>query len=231
MQPPQSLQFQLIQMTGVSQSTGTLLSVAIAIAWAVATAIALVLTNVALNLTNLSYEMWIVFLGSPFLLGVMQWLVLRWFLPNAGWWVVLTIVGCGLGWVSALGLAFAVASLADVTSIYLPMWVPEALMCGWVAAVGGVAIGLAQWLYLRRHLRRAAWWILASAIALAIGGGPNLCSGLAVYSAHNWPLILAVGGLAGGIIKGGTIVWLLQKPRTVEEAGERGVRSAAESDR
>ncbi|MGK7907400.1 MAG: hypothetical protein AB4040_09250 [Synechococcus sp.] len=206
-------------MTGVSQSTGPLRSVAIAIAWAVATAIALVLTNVVLNLTNLSYEMWIVFLVGPFLLGVMQWLVLRWFLPRAGWWVVLTIVGCGLGWVSALGLALAVASLADATSIYLPMWVPEELACGWVAAVGGVAIGLAQWLYLRRHLRQAAWWIVASAIGLAIGGGPNLCSGLAVYSAHNWPLTLAVGGLAGGLVKGGTMAWLLRKPKSFEGVG------------
>ncbi|WP_017326141.1 hypothetical protein [Synechococcus sp. PCC 7336] len=188
-------------------------SAAIVTAWAVSTAIALVLSNLALRaLDNSSLSLWIPLVGSPFLLGLMQWLVLRWLLPKAYLWVIVTIIGGVLGWLSSAGAFFLGAYFVDlVGGSNLPS-VPEIVFCGGLAGAGGLAIGFVQWVYLRRHLRRAAWWLLASAIAVGVGGGPNLCLGITLYSANNWPLWLAIGGLAGGSIKGGALVWLLRQP-------------------
>ena len=203
-------------MTDVLSPKGPIQSVAIAISWGVSTAVALVATRLLLEVTKASYDVWIVFVASPLLLGILQWGVLRWLLPKAWWWVVQTSIGSALGWACSLGMFFVAGMLADATPTYLLNWIPDGAFCGFVAAAGGVGIGVAQWNYLRRYVRRAGWWVLGSAIALGIGAGPNLCAGMAMYGVHNWLLKLAVGGLTGGAIKGGTLVWLLRKPKTVE---------------
>ena len=183
----------------------------VAIAWAVSTAVALVLTRVAIDITAASFDVWVVFVGSPVLLGGMQWLVLRWFLPKAWLWVVATVFGSVLGWLFALGGFLMMGLLGNYTFTFLQDVIPESVTCGIVAGVGGAGIGVSQWLYLRNYLRRASWWVLGSAIALGIGAGPNLCAGLDMYGDRNWFALLAIGGLAGGAIKGGTLVWLLRK--------------------
>jgi hypothetical protein len=80
------------------------------------------------------------------------------YLPRMGWWVFATVAGWLLG----------------VISIALPVWI------GWtdtplnnldlIFVVMGVAIGITQWLLLRRRLARAGWWIAANALGWGLLG-------------------------------------------------------------
>jgi len=82
--------------------------------------------------------------------GALQYGLLRQYLPRMGWWVLVTVAGWFLG----------------VLLIALPGWL------GWIDAplnnldliflAMGFAIGIAQWLYLRRRFARAGWWIAAN---------------------------------------------------------------------
>jgi hypothetical protein len=92
------------------------------------------------------------------LTGALQYGLLRHYLPRMGWWVFVTVAGWFLG----------------VLLIALPGWL------GWtdtplnnldlIFLVMGVAIGITQWLLLRRRLARAGWWIAASALGWGLLG-------------------------------------------------------------
>jgi hypothetical protein len=92
------------------------------------------------------------------LTGALQYGLLRHYLPRMGWWVFATVAGWLLG----------------VLSIALPGWL------GWtdtplnnldlIFLVMGVAIGITQWLLLRRRLARAGWWIVANAVGWGLLG-------------------------------------------------------------
>jgi len=83
------------------------------------------------------------------LTGILQYILLRRYLPHMGWWILAT----GMGWLLAL---------ASVSLLVLGL----ALNCvsSWDAAlifpVIGGAIGLGQC----QRLPHAAWWILASVL-------------------------------------------------------------------
>ena len=83
---------------------------------------------------------------------------------GVGWrlwlrWVLASVVGWGVGGV-VLGPVFSVVEPAF------------GLLVGGAAvgAIGGAALGVLQWLVLRRQLARAGWWIVASTIGWAVGG-------------------------------------------------------------
>ena len=202
-------------MTVASRPEGFPQSAAIAIAWAVSTAVALVLSRLAIEAMP-DFVAFLFFIGSPCLLGAMQCLVLLRLLPNAWEWVPVTALGSLLAWLFVLGSFFVAARIVDST--FVTVDISPVLGCGTFAGVGGVGMGLAQWLYLRRHLKRSAWWLLASAIALAIGGGPSLCMGFPYGSSDIWLQTLAIGGILGGLVKGGTLAWLLRQPKTAMTA-------------
>jgi len=83
--------------------------------------------------------------------GLRFWLL--WVLATTVGYVVVEIVGDALGpWWAPLGDA----------------WGP------WIAPLGGsftgALIGIAQWIVLRRHVSRAGWWVLASALGGLVAG-------------------------------------------------------------
>ena len=130
-------------------------------------------------------------------IGIAQWLILKGRIHRAGWWILATIIGFGLG--KAVGDAVAQA-------------VTGALGFGLDGAVIGSSLGVAQWLVLRRHVAQASWWMLASSVAWAVGwsviriidetaGGPG---GMAY-------VIGATGAAAAGAITGATLIWLLRR--------------------
>jgi hypothetical protein len=95
--------------------------------------------------------------------GLLQYLLLRRYLQRMGWWIATTTLGWSLAFIGGSLLYRASYTTLDVNSM------------GFVALsivlVGG-AIGLAQWLVLRRRVRYAAWWILANVLgwgALIVG--------------------------------------------------------------
>jgi len=111
---------------------------------------------------------------------------------------------------------------------------------GWSAgeeAIGGAAVGVAQWLVLRRQVRRAGWWVLASAVGWAVGWffGVILVGAVVgvmqwfvlrrwVRRASWWVLASAVGwavgwfvgqaavGAVAGAITGFVLIRLLRSP-------------------
>ena len=92
------------------------------------------------------------------LTGVLQYVLLRQYLPRMGWWVFVTVAGWFLG----------------VLWIVLPSWL------GWtdtplnnldlILLVMGLAIGITQWLLLRCRLALAGWWIAANALGWGLLG-------------------------------------------------------------
>lgn len=115
--------------------------------------------------------------------GVGQALVLRRCLPRSGSWFAATLV------------AVALASVLVVTV--------DAIDAGAGVALGGLVLGVCQWVVLRRRTPRAAWWVPTSAVAWVLGG---LLSG-AVGPPAGWVVIGAVYGLVTAPVLG----WILAR--------------------
>jgi len=85
--------------------------------------------------------------------SVLQYVLLRRYLPKMGWWILATCVG---------GL-FAVALIYFISfslgGIYLPTW---------SIGLPSIVISFFQWLVLRLRLPHAGWWILANALGASI---------------------------------------------------------------
>jgi hypothetical protein len=129
-------------------------------------------------------------------LGLAQWLVLRRRIAPVGWWVVFSIIGFGLG--KALSEAVAPTT-------------PALLGYGLSGALIGATVGLAQWLILRQHVSRAAWWVPATILAWVAGwsliGLAETSSDLPTLAVY---LVGAIGAAGAGIITGAALVWLFR---------------------
>lgn len=139
-------------------------------------------------------------------MGVGQWLVLRRRIPAAGWWVA----------ASALGGVLTGASAA--------VWSDPPRLVVAVAGMG-LLLGVLQWLVLRRSVRRAGWWLLASPVACTVGffaaqvldrvwvrAGLPETAGLSI-------LFGAMSG-AAAVVTGAALVWLpLRAPPVTDSVG------------
>lgn len=111
------------------------------------------------------------------------------------WWVFAT----ALGWV----VGFAVCeALKDFVESFNADGV-----------VIGVAVGILQWLVLRRRINRAGWWILASIIGFAVGK----FGGDAIAQAVSGPVGFGLSGAAIGASLG-MAQWVVLR-RHVAQAG------------
>ncbi len=105
------------------------------------------------------------------IVGTSQWLVLRRQLARAGWWVAVTAVGLSAG----LTTAVVVIEKGGALLTGGPVRLATTGLGGLAAAVallgilGGIALGIAQWLYLRRRTRATAGWIWSNTLALTAG--------------------------------------------------------------
>lgn len=86
-----------------------------------------------------------------FLTGVMQYGLLRRYLPRIGWWVLATTGGWLLG------------VLLIVISSWLS-WTDGSFNLDLTFILLGLTIGVGQWLLLRRYFPRASWWIGANVV-------------------------------------------------------------------
>jgi hypothetical protein len=82
--------------------------------------------------------------------GLAQWVALRKQIECSEWWVLAS----GIGWAAGRGLVVAV-------------FPPQSTIL--IGGTLGAALGLAQWLILRRHVVQAWWWIVVSALSWAVG--------------------------------------------------------------
>jgi hypothetical protein len=133
--------------------------------------------------------------------GIGQWLVLRQWLDEAGWWIL----------ASAGGFLLAV-SVGEVLQGALGENVGGLLL-----TVGlGLVPGILQWLFLRRQVARAGWWILASTVlvfaAFFAGVGIGFSTGLKVSALGFGAVVGIVVGVVLGSTSGLVLVWLLRQP-------------------
>jgi hypothetical protein len=149
--------------------------------------------------------------------GMLQWLVLRRYVRWANQWWLVTSIGWIAGGVLASYAAFAVLGARPSTLSFTAVTAPA----------NAAVVGTFQWLILRRHVRRAGWWVLASIAAWAIGERLGLYAGfyVALYAGA------AVGGLGQDLtvmvfaasfaavvgalassMTGIVLVWLLRHP-------------------
>lgn len=131
--------------------------------------------------------------------GIGQWLALKGRINRAGWWILASIIGFAAG--KAVGDAFAQA-------------VPGAVGFGLSGAAIGASVGIAQWFVLRRHVVLAEWWVLASVLAWAVGGGIIRVADEAVGGPSGTAYVIgAAGAAAAGAMTGASLVWLLRLRR------------------
>lgn len=108
-------------------------------------------------------------------------------------WLLLTVLGSGLGWLAGWWVSYRVpGELATIS----------------LGFVTGLVLGLAQWLVLRGLFRGSSWWIVATALGWAIGfaGGAYLAN-LANLVDLSFSLALgATIGLCSGIAQ-----WLVMR--------------------
>ena len=106
------------------------------------------------------------------------------------------------GWVpvSMLGWAFGVTIAEGLAVVHSDFGVNQLL--------GGMVIGLSQWVILRRYLPKAYWWIIANVIgSFAILSYVPL--GYTFSMMTESFIIFIVGGFFTGIMTSATLSWLL----------------------
>ena len=106
--------------------------------------------------------------------GLLQYLILRHYLPGMGWWIPAT----ALSWLLPFGIMRLVYFLLPAG-----LAVDSTLLNALLIALMGSLIGLIQWLVLRKHVRQAGWWILACAVGWGLAFlviGPSISSTLDV---------------------------------------------------
>src|SRR6185436_9780273 len=105
------------------------------------------------------------------LLAVLQWLILRWWIPGVGWWAPLTLAAWALGPSLGLMVGGIVLELlqlglrATTGAVGLPLVVKNLIGYTFV----GVVVGWCQCLVLGRSLPRAGWWIVVCALTWGVG--------------------------------------------------------------
>lgn len=157
--------------------------------------------------------------------GLAQWLVLRRPFPGMRRrsWIAASAAGAFMAWL----LGMIPSTLADFGAAgqAAPAAISDALMYGLAGAMGAVLgpiLGVPQWLVLRRHVRRAIWWIPANAAAWAIGmpivfvgaSAPPLdgVSGIVMGAL----LTATAAGAVVGAIHGLVLVWTYPAARSFD---------------
>lgn len=92
------------------------------------------------------------------LTGLLQYGLLRRYLPHMGWWVLVTIGGWVLG------------ALLIMISGWFKIWTYETFDIDIALILMGLFIGLGQWLLLRRRLPQAGWWVGANVLGWGLVG-------------------------------------------------------------
>jgi hypothetical protein len=180
------------------------------------------IVNEALGATAASVLTLLLGILIAILVGMLQWLVLRRYVRWAGPWWLATSAGWIAGSFLASYAAFAVLGTRPSSLSFTAVTAP----------VNAAVVGILQWLVLRRHVRRAGWWVFASIAAWAIGNQTAIFiwfyvmmftvgvvsslirdpSSLALLALSvTYPAV--IGAIAGSIT-GIVLVWLLRHPHS-----------------
>ncbi len=155
-------------------------------------------------------------------LGFTQWLVLRRYIKHIGWWVLATGIASLIVWLIGVKfiVALALVSFNSTMTATTTLALQQAVfgMGAWVGAV----LGIAQWLVLRRHVRKGVGWVFANSLAWGLGlliafmGVTGVKPG--EFTIETAVVHIATGAATGaivGAITGIALVWFL-KPRLLK---------------
>lgn len=139
------------------------------------------------------------------LAGSMNWFILRRRLNGAGKWVATSTLGWAIAWAIIFGWRAYQSGLYEDFLIDTGPAVTENVF---IFVLGGIIIGTAQWLVLRRQISDAIEWISTNAILLPLA---MIIEWLLSDEAVTIPIEAVLGGFIAGIIAGATLAWLLQR--------------------
>jgi hypothetical protein len=156
------------------------------------------------------------------LVGFAQWWAMHpWFpsITRRAWWLA-TLAGALLAYI----LGYLPSTLMNLgeqgsqTSVPEPPQAIVLLLAGGLGMVAGAVLSFAQWLVLRKHVDRAAWWVPANMLAW-LAGMPVIFWGIDAAQKGQTLLqaVLLMGGallLAGavvGAVHGAFLAWLVRQ--------------------
>ncbi len=147
--------------------------------------------------------------------GGVQWLMLRRWVPNAGWWIIITIIGVGLiGTLGGVDLSMEALVRRDGRLDFVSLTVGNGQ-----ALIAGVFVHIVlQWLILRTWVRQAYWWILMAGFSWLVGLviiyqlTQNIVDNILV-GGLNADEVIVFGMTVSTALSGMGLIWLLRQPR------------------
>ena len=124
---------------------------------------------------------------------VAQWIVLRQYVRPAASWIAASIAG----WILTIAILYGAAQLSR--GFRDALLGPAALLL--MVAILGLGLGGMQWLFLRRRVHRAGWYVLASMLGwltVLIIIGPTI----------NYMAEIVALGTVPAIFTGAALAWL-----------------------
>jgi hypothetical protein len=178
--------------------------------WTLATAGGMLLgflpTILLINVLNLGLSQIAVPVLAGTVIGFAQWLVLRRYVTASTRW----------DWTD--GISWAAGYILGLLLIQV---LPSTVFAAFIGYfLFGVVVALVQWPVLRREIPQVLTWLVASALAWAVG----YWASQAVLSLLTDPLIDPVvgtaviaitSGLVAGAITGVALIWIVRKPEVV----------------
>ncbi len=129
----------------------------------------------------------VIYTAGAGILALWQWLPLRSRVHQPIAWLALSVLGFAAGWSGYRLVEAVTVRNAGEEGIAGPML---------FFTVIGLAVGVAQWLMLRRALERAGWWVAANAVGWALGS-------LALFAVNAGPVAFyTLFGLLSGAVTG-----------------------------
>ncbi|WP_315789730.1 hypothetical protein [Fischerella sp. JS2] len=150
------------------------------------------------------------------ILGVAQWFVLRRYIRQAGWWVLVTTVG----WYLGIPVTLVTREILNPILLEMLLAVSKFWEAFWFNIVNQfitfAILGAAQWLVLSRHCQQAWWWILGSSVGGFVNGALAALFTLGfqtiamkINAQMAGAIAYGSGWTGSGLVTGIMLVWLL----------------------
>jgi hypothetical protein len=172
--------------------------------------------------------------GTPVVLGVVglslgtaQWPIIRRYMSSSWWWLIASALGMAVGLTLGVTLVEQIGrALTGGPLNFRMLGVPaRAASFGTIGLLGGAAVGLAQWLVLRRQAACRSRWIPINALSLGAGlaSGSLLADALMLRSGSlaSTAVLLVIGSLVAGVCTANELATVFKpRPLHVSPSGQ-----------
>jgi len=156
--------------------------------------------------------------------GTAQWPVIRRHVASSGWWIVVSALGMAVGLTVGVILVEQVgrAVLGGQVNFRMLGVAGRAASFGTIGMMAGAALGLAQWLVLRRHAASCKSWIIVNALSLGVGLASGSLLGdvlVARPGVASIGIMLAIGSTLAGACTANALGKIFSPGRELSGAG------------